>query len=943
MSDLPEPRSHTSLPPPVSPRMLPDGEARRRIREDLDITFVVEAAAGTGKTTELTSRIVALLASGRAKLDEIVAVTFTEKAAGEMKLRLRSGIERARTAEDATPAVQANLDRSLAMLEAARIGTIHSLCSDLLHEHPLEAEVDPLFEVGAEDEAERLFDQAFDRWFAESLRDPPEGVRRMLRRRPRGRDRATPREVLRDAAYRLADRRDFDGAWRRDPWDRTEALGTALLALRAAASVGGPKAAQERDFVGRNLQKIARYLEELDRREAVRGRDEDGLEAELREVQRWSEWRWRGGGYQCLVPRNEAIELRDNAKRTVDAFLDAANADLAACLFHELRPLLDEYERLKKRAGRLDFLDLLLSTRKLLRENVRVREQLSRRFSHIFVDEFQDTDPLQAEILLLLAADDPSVSRREDVRPRPGKLFVVGDPKQSIYRFRRADVAFYSDVKRQLLQAGAELLYLSTSFRSAPSIQRAVNAAFAPLMRGDTHSQARYVPLQPFRADPHERPTLIALPVPRPYSDFGKITGFKIEESAPEAVAAIVEHLIDPRSGWTVSERERPDEAVPLAARHVCLLFKRFQSAGDDITRPYVRALESRRIPHVLVGGRSFHEREEVIALRSALAAIEWPDDELSVFAALRGPFFAVGDDLLIAYRAAHRALHPLYALALLDPKKRAEKPPLPEHEREVAEALAVLGRLHAGRNRRPIADTIGQLLERTRAHAGLAIWPTGEQALANVLRVMDLARRFESRGATSFRAFVQRVQDDAQQGEAAEAPVVEEGTDGVRLMTVHRAKGLEFPVVVLADPTAPATHAQPTRHVDSKAGKWFEPLAGNMPIELYERREEVLARDLEEAHRLAYVAATRARDLLIVPVVGDSMVGDDAIRGWVDVLHPVLYPPRSERRRPQRALGCPPFPGDDSVLDRGKVDIGPEQSVAPGLHRPEVGDHTVV
>jgi ATP-dependent exoDNAse (exonuclease V) beta subunit len=927
--------------PPIT-RPLADGEARRRIREDLETTFVVEAAAGTGKTTELVARIVALLASGRAKLDEIVAVTFTEKAAGEMKLRLRAGIERTRTAEDASPEVRANLDRSLAMLEAARIGTIHSLCSDLLHEHPLEAEVDPLFEVGAEDETERLFDQAFDRWFQRALSNPPEGVRRLLRRRPRGRDRQTPREVLRDAAYRLVDRRDFDGAWRRDPWDRTEAMSGALDALRAAASVAAPKNAAEKDFIGRNLQKIVRFLEELDRREAVRGRDEDGLEAELRDVQRWSEWRWRGGGFNCLVSRNEAIALRDDAKRMVDAFLDAASADLAACLFAELQPLMEEYKQLKKRAGRLDFLDLLLSARDLLRNDTAVRTQLSTRFSHLFIDEFQDTDPLQAEILLLLAADDPATSRREDVRPRPGKLFVVGDPKQSIYRFRRADVAFYSEVKRQLVGAGAEVLYLSTSFRSAPSLQMAVNAAFGPLMRGDSLSQARYVALEPYRDDPKDRPTIVALPVPRPYSDYGKIVGFRIDESAPDAVAAFIEHLIT-KSGWTVSERERPEEQVPVAARHVCLLFKRFQSAGEDVTRPYVRALESRRIPHVLVGGRSFHEREEVIALRSALAAIEWPDDELSVFAALRGPFFAVGDDLLIAYRAAHKALHPLYALRLVSKDRPKDAPELPAHEREVAEALAVLGSLNVGRNRRPVADTIGQLLERTRAHAGLAIWPTGEQALANVLRVMDLARRFETRGATSFRAFVERIQDDAQQGEAAEAPVVEEGTDGVRLMTVHRAKGLEFPVVVLADPTAPHTHMQPTRHVDSSTRSWYEPLAGCMPIELFERREEVRARDLEEAHRLAYVAATRARDLLIVPVVGDALVGDDAVKGWVDVLHPVLYPPRVERRDPRTPVGCPPFLGDDTVLDRSKVDHGSEASVAPGLHHPEVGDHTVV
>jgi len=934
-------------PPSSSARdlLLPlaDAAARRRIREDLDATFVVEAAAGTGKTTELVARIVALLASGRARLDEIVAVTFTEKAAGEMKLRLRAGIERTRTDSEASAAVRDNLDRALAMLEAARIGTIHSLCSDLLHEHPLEADVDPLFEVGAEEEAERLFDQAFDGWFQAALANPTEGVRRMLRRRPRGRDRTTPREILRDAAYRLVDRRDFPGEWRRAPWDRTAALAKVVDLLRAASNVATPKAAAERDFIGRNLQKIGRFLEELDRREAVRGRDEDGLEAELREVQRWSEWRWRGGGFACLLPRNDAIALRDAAKRAVDGFLDAASADLAACLFAELGPLIGQYEELKKRAGQLDFLDLLLATRNLLQGNARVRAELSARFSHLFIDEFQDTDPLQAEILLLLSADDPSVSRREDVRPRPGKLFVVGDPKQSIYRFRRADVAFYSDVKAQLLGAGAEILYLRTSFRSVPSLQRAVNAAFGPLMRGDNGGQAQYVPLESFREDPVDRPTIIALPVPRPYSDYGKIVGFRIEESAPDAVAAMVEHLIDPRTGWTVSEREQGGERVALSARHVCLLFKRFQSFGEDITRPYVRALEARRIPHVLVGGRSFHEREEVIALRSALAAIEWPDDELSVFATLRGPFFALGDDLLIAYRAAHKALHPLQGLVLLDARRRDEAGKLPEHEREVAEALGVLGRLHVGRNRRPIADTVGRLLDQTRAHAGLAIWPTGEQALANVLRVMDLARRFETRAATSFRAFVEQVQDDAQRGEAAEAPVVEEGTDGVRIMTVHRAKGLEFPVVVLADPTAPPTHSQPTRHVDSSTGHWFEPLAGCMPMELSARRDEVLARDLEEAHRLAYVAATRARDLLVVPVVGDAAVGDDAIKGWVDVLHAVLYPARGDRRNPRVAPGCPPFPGNDTVLDRSKVEIGPEASVAPGLHRPLVGDSGVV
>ena len=248
-----------------------------------------------------------------------------------------------------------------------------------------------------------------------------------------------------------------------------------------------------------------------------------------------------------------------------------------------------------------------------------------------------------------------------------------------------------------------------------------------------------------------------------------------------------------------------------------------------------MRALEARRVPHVLVGGRSFHEREEVLALRNALAAIEWPDDELSVYATLRGPFFALGDDALLAFRHAQHGALAIRCGALED--SDAQPAHAPTSPRRSPSSAA----LHRGRNRRPIADTIARLLEATRAHAGVAIWPTGEQALANILRVLDLARRFEAAGATSFRAFVTRLEDDAERGGAAEAPVVEEGTDGVRIMTVHKAKGLEFPVVILVDPTAPRPREQPSRYVDPTRRLWAMPLAGCAPIELLEQRDEVL------------------------------------------------------------------------------------------------------
>lgn len=921
---------------------LPDAEVRRAIREDLDSTLVVEASAGTGKTTELVARMLAVLQTGKARLSQIVAVTFTEKAAGEMKLRLRAEIEKARNrlmrVGGPPSAALGRLDAALLQLETARIGTIHALCSDLLREHPIEAEVDPLFEVAPEEEAEALFDQAFDGWFKEALASPGEGVRRMLRRRPRGRDAYGPRKLLRDAAWSLINRRDFRAAWRRDPIDRKASIDQIVADIKRLGAYA-PRASNPESYLAQCFQKLERFADELSRREAAmmpRVRDYDGLEAELRDLARSKEWRWQGTGqwYGPGIPRSDAVSARRAVKEKLDKILEMLDADLAVCLQDELSVVGRTYEHLKTRSSRLDFLDLLLKTRDLLRFSRAVRSALQSRFSHIFVDEFQDTDPLQAEILLLLASDNPEQSDWTAARPVPGKLFIVGDPKQSIYRFRRADVALYQATKDRLSDHGARVLHLTTSFRSVPSIQTAVNAAFEPVMRGGLEGgQAEYVPLSPFRGDVVDRPTLIALPVPEPYSEWGAIAEWKISESLPEAVGAFIDWLIR-HSGWKVTDREDPTHPVPLEARHICILFKRFSSFRDDVTRPYVHALEARRIPHVLVGGKSFHVREEVIGLRNALSAIEWPDDELSVFATLRGPFFALTDDALLAYRSETGALHPL---------RRPAEEILTDTTRPVAEALDILGRLHLSRNRKPIADTVARFLEATRAHAGLAIWPTGEQALSNVLRVIELARRFEASGAISFRSFVEKMQQDAERGEAAASPVVEEGTEGVRLMTVHRAKGLEFPVVILADPSAPAMHSNPSRYVDPARNLWVEPVAGCVPPELVDHRDEVQARDYEEAVRLVYVAATRARDLLVVPVVGDKEGGEGD--GWLDVLNPIVFPKAADRRRSGPALHCPAF-GADSVLTRpAKADAmgGSSASVAPGLHVPKRGKHAVV
>ena len=390
---------------------------------------------------------------------------------------------------------------------------------------------------------------------------------------------------------------------------------------------------------------------------------------------------------------------------------------------------------------------------------------------------------------------------------------------------------------------------------------------------------------------------------------------------------------------------------MDVSAKHICLLFRRFVSWQNDVTRGYVEALEARGIPHVLVGGRAFHEREEVEALRAALTAIEWPDDELSVFATLRGPFFAIGDEELLEWahrfgrqdgeRFARGVFHPFRVPAIFD----GQLPGDIEHLQPIATALRLLRRLHRRRNyvHRPndglsgverasggVSGTLQELLASTRAHVGFALRTGGEQALANVLHIGELARQYEMDGGISFRGFVEELRVAAETAQASEAPILEEDSDGVRMMTVHKAKGLEFPIVILADLTCKLSRVE--------AGRWIDPagqlcalkLGGWAPTDLLLHGYEEAARDKAEGERLAYVAATRARDVLVVPAVGDEPYEG----GWLDPLMPALYPSAWARETRASAPGCPLFPSKDSVLTRPDGDPARPMTVAPGAYR---------
>jgi len=914
---------------PSGSSSLADADQREIIEKALDVNLLVEAAAGTGKTTALVGRIVAALASAHAQLDRIVAVTFTEAAAGELKLRLRTAIEKARLDETRPAAERERLRLALPKLEEARVSTIHGFCADLLHEHPVEAGVDPYFEVAAEDTAASLFEGAFDRWFEAQLAAPGPAVRRILRRRRRefgrGKDEG-PRGALRRAAWQLIEHRDFPTPWRLAPaFDRDRTLDEILTEMKSLAE-WAPRANPD-DYFGKSLLELAKAVEEIERAERVRERDYEALESWVTEVVRGRHWGWKGFAYSDDpdFPQQELRARRDALHARLKRFVEDAGADLAPRLRNELWPVVEAYESAKQQAGCLDFTDLLICTRNLLRDTQEVRAELQQRLTHFFVDEFQDTDPLQVEILLLLAADDLAVTDWQVARPRPGKLFLVGDPKQSIYRFRRADVRLYREVQRRLIEQGARPVHLSVSFRSVPQIQEAVNAAFAPRFIA---SEGAYVPLAPYRENTAAQPAVIALPVPAPHADYGKIVNYRIDESLPDVIAAWIDWLVR-ESNWTITERERPGERVKVEPRHVCLLFRNLRTFTGDATRPYVEALEAHGLPHLLVGGGAFYTREEVETLCAALIATERPDDELSVFATLRGPLFAVSDAALLLWRERVGALHPF----------RSVPGELPSPLTEVADALRVLKDLHRRRNRQSVGDTITQLIEATRAHASFAIWPTGMQALANVGRFADLARRAERQGLISFRSFVEHLERQAERGEVAEAPLLEEGVQGVRMMSAHKAKGLEFPVVILADLTTSEVHENPSRWSDPGRRLCVQRLANCTPPELREHVAEEIQCERDEAVRLLYVASTRARDVLVVPVLGD-----ERREGWLAALHPAIYPPSARARRPEanQAPGTPLF-GDDTVSKRPDKAKRTRDSIMPGVHMPEAGTHRVI
>ncbi|HSR41143.1 MAG TPA: UvrD-helicase domain-containing protein, partial [Longimicrobiales bacterium] len=545
-----------------------------------------------------------------------------------------------------------------------------------------------------------------------------------------------------------------------------------------------------------------------------------------------------------------------------------------------------EFAAFRRRTGQLSFHDLLAVTAELLRDSPRARVDLGRRYTHLLVDEFQDTDPLQAEILFLLASE-PDATEEERpapdwtrVRPRPGALFVVGDPKQSIYRFRRADIALYQQVRHRFAEFG-EVVRLTANFRSRPAVGALVDHVFGEkgLFPGEaTEHQARFSPLESVReATPPDRTVAVHDVPPCDDSDV-HWAARPSHERETEALALAT--WVSDRVGS--AEREPGDFLVLTRGKRALDL--------------YARALEARNLP-VQVSGAGVGVEEELAELRRLLRALGDPDDRVLTVAALTGLFFGLDLDRLLGHRESVTA-----ADEARRPFDFRSWPPTPgDRSVETGSVPAALGTMHRWwrlAQREPADVVVQTLVDELGLLPHAAAGELGQVRAGALAYALDAVRAAGLQGDTSLIGALDALETTLGD-EEVEAPLEPGREDAIRVMNLHKAKGLEGTVVVLADPHSHSD--RPTRLVGERDGTgrpvgWmrigvpgpynsFDDLAKPRVWDEKEEAERVFE-EAEEA-RLLYVAATRAEDELLVMRVGDTRRASRSpwspLHGWID------------------------------------------------------------
>jgi ATP-dependent exoDNAse (exonuclease V) beta subunit len=864
---------------------LVDQAARGRATADLGTSFCVEAGAGTGKTTLLVERFLAIVESGKAACDEIVAITFTEKAAGEMKVRLREKILKRSREAAVSASARAKLDTAYNELERSPISTIHAFAATILREHPIEAGVDPNFTQLDALESELFFDECWNDFLAEGAEEWGETLRRFMMF---GGSIGSLRDTV-DTMYERRSERScghmFDPGARLGTGSGADSGAGSCTVSDAGSRAGGtaPGAVPDGFAALRDTFTAAAARLSALARDSCVNPDDLGRAAIAGFVEGMNALRFLEGedlAYYLLTLRlpkgkgnkgnwrpaeacTEQKEIFKSLAAAQELWRTRVSDDLARRIEEFAGRFLAFVEARKVAAGVLDFDDLLIKVRELC-NNPEALDALRTRYRYILVDEFQDTDPVQAEIVYLLAGAPGVRGKPESTpgtpEPAPGKLFIVGDPKQSIYRFRKADIEMYERVKERLSESG-ERLSITQNFRSVPGIVEWVNDTFSVSMQpGSSGFQPRYEAIHAARPGEGSAVALLDLELDEEHSKAGAV-----REREGEAIARLIHWLKD--GGMTVMDtNENKQRSIEYG--DIAVIYP--GTTGID---NYEEPLRAGNIPYIIEGGKLYYTREEIRDLASAIWAIEDPYDPLALVAALRSPMFGSSDEELFLFVKNDGRL------CYLDPGAAAAAKP-----DALAAAFEVLAELHRGRNERGPSGTVLELLRRTKYLELCSLRPHGEQRVSNIRKAVSSARAFEGR-PSSYRRFARWFRDqEALASAEGESPIVEEQENAVRLLTVHKAKGLQFPVVILANLVQSRRYSSRILvdrgvHVSFKLGL----LETSDHAELAEAEKE---RDAAETVRLLYVAATRAGDRLVIPRVPGGGTYFDLIEGCLDSEH---------------------------------------------------------
>lgn len=813
-----------------------DASARLRIKSDLSTSLIVEAGAGAGKTTSLVDRMLSLIGKGYSTIETIVAVTFTNKAAAELAEKFQENLEAAIKSKTWSDEEKRRLAAALTHLELANICTIHAFCSQLIRERPVESEVDPDFKIVEEKEDATA---ATDFWFKAIDNDPK--IAEQLNELG-----ISPDDCLQAylAVYANPDVEFTDIS---APKPDFSAIIIALQDFFAEMSMGMAQGIpiNERD----GLQKILFQAQACITSADI---DEPQVIAALTQLDRNS---YPLSMKRCWgnVENGRCFQEKMHAFR--DNMIRPAIKAWWAYAYHRVLPLLcsvaRDYRQDRRNQGELDFADLLLATAKLLRSSAEVRSYFSERFSHYLIDEFQDTDPIQAEIFMLLASPE---SEEEDWRKcqlKPGSLFIVGDPKQSIYRFRRADISIYEEVKNIIRSSGGDVIRLTMNFRSLETVIDFINPVFSEIFpEKSSERQARWVAmdksksvLSPALSGVFSFNTTESGDRDQRYQDDAQHIGAWIS-SALQSGLPIQRITAD---HGTVLEPCRPSDFMILTPRKAELDY-------------YARNLADYGIPTTLLGAGSFKNDGLLHEALKVLQAAAQPEDPIVVLAALRSPFLSISDQDLYDYKQAGGSWHPERMDVNLG---------------NTGIALNRIRSFHEKIRNLPPGQAARQILDELGAMELSAFNLINDGSPASFAQAIHLLRRLETDKDLTFGEALAALKELAESDLDA-AGIHTGARDSVLIANLHKAKGMEASIVFLAAPHKPkprtvSIHVQ--RSANGNIGylnigrtDTYNNLTVLAAPGIWETLEPIETAFLaDEDDRKAYVGATRAKQILVI------------------------------------------------------------------------------